>query len=400
MKVVKIVGIVLLVLFVIAIAVVFHFRYDIFQYSAESMIKRNLPEYVHVDRIIFNLKENVLQVKNFALKNPGGFKDRYMAKIASITCKYKMQGNNILDGIEVTDIEAKDPVIYIERLPDGRLNVNEMDRLMQPATPTEPVVAVKEQKKPGPAPSVAGKSISDLIKLPNTIRIRNGRLVISDAAVSRRPFYMTFEGAHGNITLYLNQDYTDVLSAGTNGSGFVNGDSSQMVSWRISMDPQTPELTMSNRVEVRNVNVMLFKPYYDRYSPIDVRGGRVSGNFVFDFDNGNIGSMNTVKLTNLRFVEKGRGAASGFWDVSVTDIIRYLESSPGEIIFDFKIKGDMQNPRFYPGPRVKEAIQKMVVDQVSQLLSPQEEGVEGAAAAAPKSDTEKVVDIIQGLLKE
>jgi hypothetical protein len=403
---------IVLVLFMAAGVGIWHYRYDIFQFSAEAIIKNMLPKYVHVERLIFDLEEGLLTVEGFSIRNPGGFQNRHMATIGSITCRYKMRGNNILDGIDITKIEAVDPLINIERLSDGRLNVNELGTMMsedQPKKVPVPVKQAKQETSPGsgPAPAIGDKKISDLIGLTDKINVKNGKFTFLDKAISARPFYMTFEDVNGDITLRLNNDYTAVLGAGTTGQGFVNGDSSQPVKWIVHMDPTTPKLTMSNRIEPDNVDIIFFKPYYDKYSPIDIQNGRFSGTLVFDFDNGNIGSTNILKLKGLKFIERSGGFASGFWDVSIQDIVRYLETSPGEILFDFKIKGPMDSPRFYPGPNVSRAIQNMAVDKISELIQKAQGGPEESAApapqtqqAAPKSDAEVMMDIIQGLMKK
>ncbi|MGB3113102.1 MAG: hypothetical protein WBC00_00575, partial [Candidatus Omnitrophota bacterium] len=152
----------------------------------------------------------------------------------------------------------------------------------------------------------------------------------------------------------------------------------------------------SNRYEVSDLNVLLFRPYYDRYSPIDIKKCRVSGTLVFDFNSGNIGSMNTLRLSDLRFEVMRDASGVGFWEASIPEIIEYLRTSSGEIVFDFKIKGDMNNPRFYPGPHLKQAIQMKVVDTIADALAPKEEGQGGVAG---KSDAEQVVDVFRELLK-
>ena len=390
----KKIGIILLVFLIIGAAVIWHFRFDIFQYSAESIIMNMLPEYVHVKRIIFDLPNGVMRVQGFGIKNPRGYEAKFLASVESITCRYKMRGKNILDGIEVTSIKASEPVINIERLSNGRLNVEDMGQVMEAAAP-----AKKEPKPSAVKKKTKGKDLSDIIKMTDTVNISDGKIVFLDRAVMRRPYQLTFEDVNGDIVLGLSDDYRQVLSVGSKGNGFVNGDHRQKVGWIISLDPQARGLTMENRFDVSDVDVMPFKPYYDQYSPIDVRSGRFSGTLIFNFDNGNIGSTNTVYLDALKFTEKKKGFASGFWDTTLSDIIKYLESSPGRIIFDFKIKGPMDNPRFYLGPHVKKALQNMVIDKVADLLRP-EEGDEGAAPGAPKSDTEKVVDLIQGILKQ
>ena len=403
---------IVLVLLMAAGAGVWYYRYDIFQFSAETIIKKMLPGYVHVDRLIFDLKNGVLTVEGFSIRNPKGFQNRYLATIGSIPCRYKMQGKNILDGIEITDIEAADALINIERLSNGALNVNELGNMMaedQPKSVPVPVKAAAKASsgKAGGINPIGDKKISDLLELTDTIEIKNGKFTFVDKAVAAQPFYMTFEDINGDIRLRLNNDYTAVLSAGTTGRGVINGDQSQSVKWIVHMDPTTPNLTMSNRIEPSNVDIMPFRPYYDKYSPVDIQAGRFSGTLVFDFDNGNIGSTNILKLKGLKFTERPGGFASGFWDVSIQDIVKYLETSPGEIVFDFKIKGSMESPRFYPGPNVTQAIQNMAVDKISELIQKSQGGGEQAAAgtaparqAPPKSDAEVMMDLIQGLIQK
>jgi len=101
-------------------------------------------------------------------------------------------------------------------------------------------------------------------------------------------------------------------------------------------------------------------------------------------------------LSNLVFRQKTGFAGSMFWDIALPDMVKYLQSSPGEITFDFKIKGTMEDPRFYPGPIVKAALQKMTVDKIAQLFQPSNEG--GEAATSGGSDTDKIFDAIRGLL--
>ena len=117
------------------------------------------------------------------------------------------------------------------------------------------------------------------------------------------------------------------------------------------------------------------------------------------------GSTNTIRIRGLRFTEKEGGFASGFWDTSVSDVIKYLQTSSGEVVFDFKIKGTMQNPRFFPGPYVQQAIQRMAVDKISQMIQKSQGGgdttTSGAAAGGgEQTDAEKVMGIIQGLMEQ
>lgn len=389
--------IIVLVLLVMAAAIIYVFKGEIFQYSADALLKKNLPAYMTVDQLTIDYEKGVLYLKGLGIKNPPGYADRLLARVETIACSYKMLGKAIPEGIEVTGISAEGAVIYIERRRDGRMNVNEMESVMSSGKPSPGAgsVAAGAVHKAG-----GGKDISELIKVPDTINIKNGTVVFKDAAADYKPLEFTFEEVNATIRIDLSDDLRKVLAVSSQGGGLVGGDSSQRIDWNISLDPLKPALTMSNRFEVRGVSLREFKPYYDQYSPIDIKRGTFSGTLIFDFDNGNIGSMNTVRLNDLEFTVKEGSDASGFWDTTVTDVIKYLQTAPGEITFDFKIKGDMKNPRFYPGPVVSKAIANMAVDKISEMIN-QSGGQEGSGASSGNmSDSEKVMETIKALLKK
>ncbi len=209
-----------------------------------------------MDRIIFDLQNNLLQVQGFGIKNPRGFENKYLARIETITAKYKMKGANILDGIVVTSIEGVRPVINIERSSDGKLNVEAMGSVMeasdQKSKIKEAVSKSKISKMIGGRTDIAGKTISDIIELPDTINVKNGRIIFLDKVVSARGYRLSFDDFSGDIKLQLNETYTQVINLATNGRGFVNGDKAQSIDWIVSMYPPSEELNMSNRFEVNN----------------------------------------------------------------------------------------------------------------------------------------------------
>ena len=212
---------------------------------------------------------------------------------------------------------------------------------------------------------------------------------------------LTFENVDAKLGLVLNSSYTALLNLTSTGQGNVNGDRDEVVKWTISFNPTTPGLTMSNRFEVYNVDIVPFEPYYDRHSPFVFKTGRFSGLLIFDFDNGSIGSSNEIHLSNYRFYIKQGYENASFWDTTVSDLVKYFTSPYGEIVFDFKIKGDMANPRFYLGPISKQAITNMAIDKISSAI--QQASGQSQTPGAPKTDIEKAkdyIDMFKGLINK
>ncbi len=424
--------IIVILLLCIAGAVYF-FRDDIFQYSAESLIKKNLPDNMTVEEVNFNIEKGYLDILGFRLLNPPGYEKKYLCYIRRFICEYENKGLSITDGITVTGITAEFPELYVERRSDGKINLQEVIESMQATghennfkslsdTIPEPVTVkgdyaeeaisknevvqnnfVKEKIYAG----LAGFDIFDFLELTDTIKITGGNFIFKD--FTPEPVYqLSLDDINGKVRFIFNDDYKKLISIETRGDAIVNGYRDQNLEWVSILEPNDIAPAMSNTFKVENIDITRFKPYYDQYLPIDIINARASGKFVINFDNGNIGSSNTVKLRDLKFIVKKDTSSSRYWEGAFNEILKYLTSAHGETIFDFKIKGSMENPAFYPGPYVKTAIQNMMVDKISQAVKSIQKDSSGQAqpgsnpapASRPKTDAEKVVDIINMFLDE
>lgn len=392
---------------VIAIAAAFFFRHQILQYSAEKLIRNSLPPYVKIDTMRFDFKDRKVVFGGFRLSNPDGFSYADMLEIKEISCKYGLKGKNIMDGIELTDLVFKEPVLTIERLGDARLNLTEMQSVLDKGSPDSSQLTVDStqmsdnEKKSGEGNVIfGGKKISDVIKLPGDFLLRDGKIIFVDHYNFSKPITVTFENVTAKTAVKLNDTYTRCLEVASTGEGCLNGNRNEVVKWVISYNPTTPRLTMSNRFEVSNLDLVALRPYYDRYSPLYFVRGRFSGSLIFDFDNGNIGSTNEIWLTDFRFYVKQGFENAAFWETTVPDLVKYFSTPYGEIVFDFKIKGDMASPKFYLGPISKQAMAAMAVDKIQDVISSVSQS---GAQGQPSSNVDKVkgyVDLIKGLMKK
>jgi len=403
----KVVIIAILVALLGGAGVVYYRRHEILQVSAETVIRKNLPPYMAVKEILFDFQKSILRLKGITVKNPPGYSNKFLVTINEVSCKYRKKGNTLFDGIEVTRIIAAAPVINIDRTRDGRINTNDMGKVIGSGKSRKRSVEKKSvtpsvlqaRKSADAGGGILVKKATDLIKLPGVIDIEDGSIVFMDEYRFRRLYRLAVEDINGELAIKLSEDYREVFSVASRGSGLVNGDGSQLVSWDVSLDPTAEELTMMGTYKLRGVDITQFRPYYDEYSPVAIESGRCSGTLVFNFDNGNIGSTNTLQLTNFRFRVKSGNFGARYWAVAIPEVIKYLESSPGEIIFDFKIKGNMKDPRFYPGPHVEKAIQNVAIDKISEVMKGFNKQ-EGESEPGGQSDVDKVVNIMRSFLNK
>lgn len=393
--------IIILAALVLISAAVFIYRYQILQYTAETLIRKYLPDYIKIDTIKFDFGKGDVALGGFKFLNPPGFTKKYLLEISSITCHYQMRSKNLLDGIELSGPVLNRARLYIERLSDGRLNLGEVNAMIaKPAVASpeggEGSVETQRVKAQTPKENMQGGGV----KLPETFLLRDAAIILTDRLPASNPNVITFENINTEVALKMDASYTNILSVASSGEGCVNGDRGQVVRWVVSLTPTTPRLTMANRFEVYNVLIKPFEPYYDRYSPLVFVSGRFSGLLIFDFDNGMIGSSDELRLSGLKFYVKPGYENAAFLETTVQDLVKYFTTPYGEVVFDFKIKGDMTSPQFYLGPRSKEALVSMAVDKISAAL---QRNAAGSSSGEPKTDIEKAKDYInmfKGLIKQ
>lgn len=396
----------LLITIVVLIAVmgtaIFLYRYQILRYSAETIIRKILPDYVKIDGINFDFKGKKIVLSGFKITNPPGFSQPYLVSIDKISCLYAMKGKSVLDGLEVASPALQGLLLNIERLRDGRLNITEMDKVFNKTKSAAPQTAAVSKKAgaEGAVSSLMGdRKISDIIKLPERFSVNNGKMIFVDKFVGTRPHVITFENISADLLLQLDDSYTRALNIASTGEGSINGNKRERLEWNVGFNPAIPRLTMSNRFVVSGVELLTFEPYYDKYSPFIFKSGRFSGTLVFDFDNGNIGSTNEVHLSGISFLIKRGYEGAAFWETNVEDLAKYFTSPSGDIVFDFKIKGDMSKPSFYLGPISKQAIASMAIDKISQAI--ESASKQGGTGTGGQSDLDKAkgyIDMFKGLI--
>ncbi len=392
---------VIISLLLIAISI-FIYRYQILQYTAETLIRKYMPDYVKIDKIRFDFRKGDLLLGGFKILNPPDFSKEYLIEIEKIACHYKMRGRSIVDGLELTNPVLSGVVLDIERLGNGKVNLFEAQALIgkkSPAVSSGRESGERGTGQAGPVQATQSKRSSGGVKLPEIFIIKGGKIIFTDRMTIVHPNIITFEDINTELVLKMNEYYTKILTVSSTGAGYLNGNKGQVVKWAIGLNPAMPRLTMSSRFDVSNVPIVPFEPYYDKYLPLVFKAGRFSGLLIFDFDNGSIGSADEIRLSGLKFFVKEGYENEQFWETTVPDLVKYFTSPYGEIIFDFKIKGDMSDPKFFLGPKSKEAMISMAVDKISAAIQKNT----GSGGAGTKNDIDKAkqyIDLFKGLIKK
>jgi hypothetical protein len=380
------------ILIFIAAASLYIFRHAIIRHYVEKAIRENPPSYIKIDDIRFDFALNKVSFTGFTVANPKGFPSEYLVRIKDASCLYVIFGGVIPRGIEIRDVVLNGADVRIDRLRNSRMNVAASGNLINSPAPQH---AVKEARQERPVKGVV--KMPDILKLPNSFKIKSSQAVFCDMSLYRDPYVLYVGHLNGHVNVVLTDDYTALTSISWDLSGLLNDRKDQMIHWVASLDPTKKALTMSNRFDVEGLDIVPLGPYYDSFSPFVFKRGVFSGNLVFDFADGRIGSTNEIRLSNLAFYVKEGRQNSEMWDANVEDLLRYFTTPSGEVVFDFKLKGDMYHPTPYLGPISKRALTSMAMKKltdyaVNSMTNQKDNGA--------SSNIDQAIDAFKKLIKK
>ncbi len=401
MRIVKITIITLLVAALASAGYIYLNRQELLNKSIDKVLTDILPSYIEIDGLSLDINKKTIRIENLRILNPEGFLHPYLAEAPLISCNYKQRdGTSLLKGISIEDIKLAGLRLYIDRGRDGELNIQHMKEVLKGSVPI---------KKMGAKAKVLGifsyllspvKNINQLLDIGPVFNISSGVFTFSDDYIDAGGYVTTVEDINAVVVLSLQKNLKGINYLTSEGRGVLNGKPRQYIEWDTKYDPTTEKLTMANKFIIRGIDFIHFMPYYDKFSPFIFKKGRASGELMFNFDNGNIGSMNEIRFSGTEIEPKKDHTFNKFWPTGTDDLYRYFSGSSGEIVFDFKIKGTIDEPEFHLGSKTKQALSRMVTFKILDIIFNSDEDQDASQQPSDtppqgKSDVEKILDILK-----
>lgn len=121
-------------------------------------------------------------------------------------------------------------------------------------------------------------------------------------------------------------------------------------------------------IDTKNVDIMQFLPYFKNNTPFIFYEGEFNSTTTVALHNHTLNSLTTMIFRRLKLDVDPQKSNSSFLQVSINELVPYLTSGSGELIFDFEVKGPMNNPQVGIGPNVRMAIGAAVVNEVGKFI--------------------------------
>ncbi len=327
----------------------------------EGALSNMLGAKIRFDNISLNLDEYIVNFKGFSIPSEIGFEDRSIFNAESFGLvlnreKFEKEKKVAFDHIFIIKGE-----LNIERNKKGYFNISHY----------------KEPEGPGytrgvcyAAPAAGG---INLYRIAKDVK----RLDIEDSVINFKDYYLP-QGAFSircdnfNVTFDARPQEEDIYNAipikltvnfnipGRHRRGEFTLDA-DIYALKNKAD-------MDMKIFTIDTDLMQFAPYFNSFTPFSFQEGVFNSQTDLSVRENAIDSLTTMVFRRLRlFVDPGMENAR-FLETSVNKLVPYLMSERGEIVFDFVIKGPLDEPQIGLGPHVKFAIGMAVVEEVGNIL--------------------------------
>ncbi len=327
--------------------------------TVERFLSDTLGVGVRFEGAALNLREYTLTIRGLKILSGAGF-DRNTFYGERCTLMLDKDAYDKEERFLVKEVIIEGGELSLERDKKGRWNI---ERAGLPDAGFGPGTAYA-------AGSGSAAPLYTFVKSVKKVSIRGSSIFFKDKYVPGGPFEMTFydfglkfdseegfESVYGYIPIKAEADF-NIKNSG-------NRDSAVSMRGRIAAYPDNTAIDMT--VVASYVDLMQFLPYFESYTPFSFNSGLFSSTTELSIKGNTIDSYTTMLFHKLNLLI-GKGMEnSQFLETSVNKLAPYLMSR-GEILFDFTVKGPVDNPKADLGPKVKAAMTALFMDGIGNAL--------------------------------
>lgn len=284
--------------------------------NANRIIKYELESILGKDFSVKEIKLNWGEVEalDISFRNLSG---KEVFKTDSLILKADFMGL-IRKEYVVSNLSLKNPYILLETDNKGNLTNPFLQERAKGARKSIPPVVIKK------------------------IKIVNGSIDYIDGKVYRIPVLTRLKDIElesKEITFPLNDSFsTYIVTAKIPGS-----QSSGILKSKGKIKLKTGDTDC--RVELKRLDITMFKPYFQKKGDVNVTKGFLDLVMNIKIASRKIHAPGRIVLKNLEF-EAGHGTGKKFLSIPLYAIMKFLKNNNNQIVFNFVIEGDLDNPKF------------------------------------------------------
>lgn len=259
--------------------------------------------------------------------------------------QFNVQGVNVLDEFDRSVVSAEGVSFHLSRereedprtllsgviitRPHFRIEVDKKGEIAQP------VAGVKPSQKPSKEQKHAVVAIKDL-------QIRQGTLLYLDGKVSQPAHSIKIDGIESTVK-DIDFPPEDKKTSYTLSGQTVGKNSRGAIA--ISGITNLKSKDTTAKIKLKDIDLTTLRPYIENKGDLEISNGFLTMNMDLGVLKRHIHAPGTVVLRDLQF-KSTDGFRDVFLGVPRSLVMNFLKTGNNEIVLDFTVEGDLDNPKF------------------------------------------------------
>jgi hypothetical protein len=256
--------------------------------------------------------------------------------------------------VAITTVELVEPKIRVARRADGTTNLAAMGSAEAAApapAPASQAATAVEPPPPAPAASEVPKKATDVAI--STIKIRNGSVVVTDAALAS-PFTLALDELTGEIRGFASRPDARVdvdFKSRVQRTGKLDLDAT------LTPLAETPDGKL--HLVLVNMDLMGFSPYSEKYVGQQISRGKLGLDLDYDIRRAKLVALNKIELDKLTLGKRVKSADATELPVGLA--LALLRDARGKIALDVPVSGRLDDPAFRVGGVIVKTMQNLIL---------------------------------------
>jgi len=322
----------------------------------ESFVTNKIEESLSVGFEVGSLEIGIiggrLSLHEVKLKNPRGYEGEYMATAKDIYLNISLL--SLLSGrVGIDSVIINEPVLSVEKI-GSRVN-------------TSGILVKSELGGLGESSinlSAKGTEKSFYIK---SLRVTGGEVAYSDARLKRMRARIQLEKVNANIVNIAYPAPSGELLTRIKVEGTLYPSGAFSIEGRGNFAPK--KATFDLDTTIRNAYLPYFYSIYVTNPTAHIKNGYININSQAECRENELLADQYVELEDLQITAMPGYDEPYILGLPAADVVNYFRNSRGRVVFDFQIKGSLDDPKFDFGPTIQRLFIASVSKRVAQSLS-------------------------------
>lgn len=357
-KIFKIATLLLLTAVIAVFIALNYFLAPMIEKKVRQIAADNLGAHAEISQVNIKLSEAIVFVKGFKMTESNLAKYNYSISVNEATLHIGLISTFLQKRLIFDDVRVKDAVFVLEK------------KASLPAPET-------------PLPETSGSGISSPAKTPKDnirksqfselyirkLKVENLEFIFRDYSAARAPAVIEVVNIDGEVDNFLiSFRTTENFRGAIHFDGYFNSAQKGRLKAGGTIAKRGNEIDFDLKSEIQDADLTYFSQYYASTSFAILKEARVDIKSDAKCQKNELQTYHDARIYGIKLNDITPASRDTLFSLPAATVVGFFNDYGGEVKFNFNIEGTLSDPKFEPGPVIKEVISKALGDRIAARL--------------------------------